>query len=101
MGYTAGYLSEQEAWRVIMSVAQTLQRAFKSWDQMGEDYLAGRAMWVGLMKQNAQNPIFDPGRYQAIYELLINKNDQNSPWTRIPWDTPLNGQTAPLSPEIP
>jgi hypothetical protein len=88
-GYAAGYLSKENAWPLIMSVAQTLQRAFKSWDELGADYLAGRKIWTGRIHGDQHNQNFDPARYQAVYGLLVNKEDKNSPWTKNPWETSL------------
>ncbi|HWB58852.1 MAG TPA: DUF1266 domain-containing protein, partial [Chthoniobacteraceae bacterium] len=77
-GYAAGYFTEAEAWERIMPVAVRLQRAYKSWEEMGADRLEGRV--VGGEK--------DPG-FEMVYKLLINHTDPNSPWNINAWNTPL------------
>jgi hypothetical protein len=78
-GYAAGYLTDAEAWSLMMPVAARLQHAFKSWDEMGADFLAGQDLNKG---NNVAN-------YQMVYKLLTNHRDSNSPWTINAWDTPL------------
>lgn len=80
MGYSAGYLTEDEAFGLILPVAEQLQKTFSSWDEMGSNYVEGRKVWAG----NA-----DPS-FNACYQLLINKNDPNSPWNTIPWNQNLS-----------
>ncbi len=81
-GYLVGYLDEKEAWALIMPIARLLQKKFKSWDDLGENYLTGRHFW-SLKHFN------DTGWYyfQAKKKLL---EDPKSPWRTIPWDLPLD-----------
>jgi hypothetical protein len=78
-GYTAGYLSSDEAWQKIPPIAQRIQRSYHSWEELEGDYLAWREKghWVGA-------PAF-----RSIYKLMLCKDDPNSPWNISPWDTPL------------
>ena len=85
----AGYLSEAEAWERIMPAARAIQANYASWREMGQDYLRGRAGWSGR----------DDPRFLAVYELLCNPSDTNSPWNKIPWTLALGEQEGPESPQ--
>jgi hypothetical protein len=76
-GYTAGYLSEDEAWPRILYAARILQQNFSSWRELGENYLIGREYWSLHQTQ------VDGGAMRATYNRLL--SNSNSPWNRIPW----------------
>ena len=78
-GYGAGYFTEKEAWEIPAPVARKLQQAFPSWKEMGESYLLGRKIWRPREETHAE----------AVFQLLLNPNDANSPWNAVPWDTSL------------
>jgi hypothetical protein len=84
-GYLVGYLSEAEAWGLIMPAAQRLQRTFVSWDELGENYLIGRQFWSP--DENRQNGHL----HRETLRRLLGSPD--SPWKRYPWNTRL--VTAP------
>jgi hypothetical protein len=44
-GYMVGFLTEEEAWHRIVPAARTIQSSFRSWTELGEDYLVGREFW--------------------------------------------------------
>ena len=79
LAYVAGYFTEQEAWEIATPIAKKLQQSFHSWKEMGESYLLGRKIWSGK----------DESQVEAIFQLLLNPNDPNSPWNTVPWDTSL------------
>lgn len=81
-GYYLGYLSEHEAWRLIMPKARLLQETFDSWKDLGENYLIGREFW-SLERTKASGWYF----YQAFQRLL---DDPQSPWNTIVWDLDLD-----------
>ena len=95
--YMCGYLTEQEAWDKIMPVAAKLQATFDSWADLGENYLIGREFWDAEIYQKEGSAI------KEAYEFLL--RDPQSPWNRIPWDTPLDqepillGKKESLQPE--
>lgn len=76
-GYAAGYLDEGEAWTRLTDIASAAQTAFKSWQEMSDNFLDGREIWDGKR---------DP-RFEACAQLLL--SDPNSPWKKCPWDTPF------------
>lgn len=80
-GYLLGYLSESEAWDLIMPKARQLQMVFDSWVDLGENYLVGREFW-SLERTEASGEFF-----RQSYEKLI--EDPDSPWNSISWNLDL------------
>ncbi len=80
-GYAVGYLSEDEAWEGIMHAAGILRKTFRSWQELGENYLIGRQFWS--LEETSRNG----AAYEAAFQKLL--SDPASPWNRIPWDLDL------------
>ncbi len=80
-GYLLGYLSEKEAWDLIMPKARLLQQTFDSWWDLSENYLIGREFW-SFERTEASGEFFS----RAFEKLL---KDEKSPWNTIPWYTDL------------
>lgn len=80
-GYLLGYLSEKEAWDLIMPKARLLQQTFDSWLDLGENYLIGREFW-SFERTEASGELF-----ARAFERLLKKND--GPWNTIPWNMDL------------
>ena len=81
-GFLAGYLTEEAAWDQILPAAQAIQRAYPSWEAFGRGYQVGTAFWSApRAEQNG-----------AAAAALV--ADPNSPWSQIPWNTPLGGSAA-------
>jgi hypothetical protein len=80
-GYQAGFLTETEAWELIMPAARKLQKTYDSWEDFGKTYLIGREFWsVEQTKLNGQ-------LYSNGYKKLL--TEPRSPWNRHPWNTEL------------
>ena len=92
-GYLVGYLTEDEAWDLIMPGARKLQTTFDSWKDLGENYLIGREFWS--QAETERNGLL----YQQVYQRLL--DDPASPWNQCAWDLNLKGKggasTTPLS----
>ncbi len=75
-GYQAGYLTEAEAWELIMPVAARIQKQSKNWQQLATDYLIGRNFWC--------DSIYQEGAVSSkkIQHRLL--HDPNSPWVKLP-----------------
>ena len=88
-GYAAKLLSEDEAWNIIMPMAQRLQLTVGSWQELGLDYLNGRTRWYtreDVSRRWAEN----------AYRVLL--TNPESPWRKYPWNLDLgNGQHVPAS----
>jgi ankyrin repeat protein len=78
-GVTAGYLSEAEAWPLLLDNARLAQRTFTSWREMDDCFLARRDIWNGGR---------DP-ELELCSALLLNPHDPNSPWNQLAWSTNL------------
>ena len=76
-GYLAGYLSQEEAWDLIMPAALRLQQTFDSWQDLQNNYLIGREY---SFPQEIQTK---GARFRAIYERFL--QDPGSPWNVNPW----------------
>lgn len=81
-GYLVGYLSEEEAWERMLPAARTLQSAFDSWKDLGENYLIGREFWSLERTQK------DGHLYRTAFQKLL--ADPASPWNRYAWETGLD-----------
>ncbi|KPJ65345.1 MAG: hypothetical protein AMJ43_10970 [Coxiella sp. DG_40] len=82
-GYMAGYISEQEAWELIMPVARILQAAFDSWQDLGRNYIIGRSFW------SYEKTIEEGHLFEDVYHRLVDM--KSSPWNMYPWDMDLTG----------
>lgn len=80
-GYFLGFLSETEAWDMIMPIAIKLQHTYNSWKELGEHYLIGREFW-----SYEQTRIWGE-QFASTYKKLV--SDAQSPWNRIPWNLDL------------
>jgi uncharacterized protein len=78
-GVTAGYITEEEAWPILLRNARRVQQAYKSWGEMSDSFLDSREILAGER---------DPD-FRACADLLLNPQDPNSPWNQLPWNTDL------------
>jgi len=84
-GYQAGYLSESEAWQLMMPIAKRLQELYTSWEQMANEYLIGRDFWWhGKSLREAPNLLL-------IKQRLL--RDPDSPWMQLPWKTAIESKS--------
>lgn len=68
-----GFLTEKEAWSYIMEAYNKSKAVYKNWEDFGQGYVVGRAMWGG-----------NNGSLGGI--ININKEllaDENSPWKEV------------------
>ena len=86
-GYTVGFLTSDQAWQRIMPAARTIQTGFRSWSEMGEDYLVGRQFWSSEESERTGQI------YRDIEARLL--EDPGSVWNRLPWDTRLGTGMSP------
>jgi hypothetical protein len=82
-GYVADYISEEEAWELIMPKAQELQKNYSSWGQMADNYLHGRAYWSWKKTVGSKRP-----GHWAWKQLEWEKTD--SPWKVYDWNMDLS-----------
>lgn len=80
-GYVIGYITEDEAWEMIMPVARMLQATFDSWEDLGWNYVVGRRFW-----SYAQTLRTGEGNLAAYQKLAT---DPMSPWKYHSWNLNL------------
>jgi tetratricopeptide (TPR) repeat protein len=81
-GYLLGFVSEKEAYDLIMPVAAKIQKSCNSWQQMNDEYLIGRKFWsLAQWKHDQENN-------DRIVKLLLKQ--KTSPWVTLPWKTNLD-----------
>ncbi len=79
-GYDAGYISEEEAWNLLIANARQVQSNFSSWQEMSNNFLDSRQVWAGVRDY----------KFDACAVMLLNPKDPNSPWNQLPWKTDLS-----------
>jgi hypothetical protein len=82
-GYAAGYLTDEETWRRLDSMARKLQKAYTSFEQAGEIYSIGVEVFANEMTT----------RTSDAFNLL--KRDEKSPWKSVAWGLKLNPLDKP------
>ena len=87
-GYLAGYMSDAEAWNLILPAALRLQQTFDSWQDLESNFLIGREYWSADEVQRTGD------QFRAIYDRLA--ADPQSPWNLNQWNQNLE-ITTPLS----
>ena len=80
--YLVGYISEDEAWEIIMPAAKVIQSRYKSWDDLMRNYLIGREYW-------SLNQTRLRGQKFRDAEQWLLKNPE-SPYKKIPWNLNLH-----------
>jgi hypothetical protein len=76
-GYAAGYLTQEEAWKRMDKVVKDLQKAYTSWEELGEAYCIGYECWKGASNE---------ATVKAFDKL---KSAADSPWRSTPWKLKL------------
>lgn len=79
--WMAGYLSEEEAWGLMMPVTRELQKNFKSWDDLTRNYMIGREYWSYTQTKEVGQ------KFRDAHKMLM--DDPQSPYHTVPWDLDL------------
>lgn len=80
-GYYCRYITDDEAWDLMMPVAGLIQRTFVSWEDLGANYLIGRQFW------SLEQTVKGGKKYEEANRRLL--DDPSSPWNQIPWGASL------------
>lgn len=80
-GAWAGYVSENDAWQILLVAAARVQKAYDSWQAFGQAYELGRLFWSGGKPNDATA--------KALAKLT---SDPKSPWLTLPWTLDLGVQ---------
>ena len=81
-GNKMGYITEEEAWQLIMPAARLLQKTFSSWNDLYDNYIEGRRFWSLRTYQRG-------GKEKALEAAYDLKWDRVSPLRRLRWDLNL------------
>ncbi len=77
-GAWAGYVTQEDAWQILLVAAARVQKTYDSWRAYADGYELGRHFWSSGAE--------DEGVRNALAKLL---EDSNSPWTNLPWNLDL------------
>lgn len=72
LGYLAGYLDVSTAWMHARRIVPRMQKAFSSWEEFAESYLAGRIRWLR-----------NDGGMREVCDRLL--SHPLSPWKAFGW----------------
>jgi hypothetical protein len=82
VAFEAGYVSSSEAWEIGARTARRLQKAHRSWSEMGDAFLLGLQYWqVARGVEPAGGPHLEVVRWA--------QEDRVSPWNELQWSTSL------------
>lgn len=76
--FSAGYISEDEAWMHMLSAGKRVQKTYSSWDDMAKHYVYGRTFWA----QTNNHP-------ETMTFINWLQKSPGSPWRNISWSQPL------------
>jgi hypothetical protein len=82
-GVQCGFITEDEAWQLMMPVGVKVQKLYKSWDELAGVYLIGRDFW--------SHSQYMQGWDKVAPDLNYLLKDKESPWVQLPWGTKLPG----------
>ena len=81
-GYQVGYLSEAEAWNILLYFGRQIQRNYNSWEEYGDSYSYGRVFWASGFGK-AEEYYFET---KKTLDILFSNNGL---WKKLRWDTSL------------
>lgn len=85
-GYSAEFLTADEAWQMIMPIARRLQKRFSSWESLGRNYMHGCMFAMPQLYTDEKD------NFNRAMDFLL--KSKASPWTEIPWDLNLDEPSA-------
>jgi len=75
--FTAGIISEEDAWKVINFATQLAKQSFSSWEEFAKSYILGFTLDIKDRKDGFQDEM-----YHLHKQILENPE---SPWKTIKW----------------
>jgi hypothetical protein len=82
--FTLGYVDRDEAWRLVMTAAERLQRTFCSWQELGANFCTGYRFWA------EGGPLPD----EVAEAFAWMESAPQSPWRALPWELELSQQAV-------
>jgi hypothetical protein len=83
MGVGAGYITNDDAWDEIRPVAMRLQRAYKTWNELGQSYVMARRQWRRFPLDGSE----DDAEMKRIVENIAEL--RHGLWTRVEYGSDL------------
>ena len=81
-GYQVGYISEPEAWNMLVYFGKKIQRHYDSWEDYGKAYSLGRVFWAsGFGKENDYR--------DKTNKVLTKLLDKGGLWSDLKWKQSL------------
>jgi len=80
----AQVVPSDKAWNLVMHASDELFKRFGSWDELSDNYLSGRILWLTDKGQWEPTPDPSQAQFQTTADLLL--SDPTSPWSRVGWD---------------
>ncbi len=76
LGYSSGYLTQDEAKHFVKENFALVKKKFKSWDEFFIDFIAGRREWEGSTNDNFEAIVFQikENNKNNIYKILPLQN---------------------------
>ncbi len=87
-GYDAGYMSEDEAWEIIMNTTKTILTLFSSWEEFGANYILGRMYW------KAESGNYEWKQYESVLIYYLLFDPDIGVWNKIDWPNQKNVNTV-------
>lgn len=80
LAYGMGWIEAEQCWSALLPMAQRVQGAYGSWDEMGHYFLESRKLWGGPDAPNLK-------RFAKATQEM--RDSAKSPWNAVPWQHPL------------
>jgi hypothetical protein len=74
-GYSAGYVTQEEAYELMVPVIERLRATFSSWDEANRNYLDGYAWWS---RTNVSQAGTEYAHRVAVYNELITRTGERN-----------------------
>jgi len=82
-GYQVGYLSEVEAWNMLLHFGNLIQHRFTSWQEYGASYAYGRVFWASGFSQSDQ---YNTETQKALNRLF----SEDGLWRKLKWNVDIS-----------
>ncbi|MGY2893731.1 DUF1266 domain-containing protein [Deinococcus sp. UYEF24] len=90
---SVGYLTEGEAYGLMLNAGRQLQRHYGSWTEFRTGFQTGRVLWrmYGAHPSDTETKRSDASIDRTLQQL---EHEPDSPWQKIPWEYPLSEPAA-------
>jgi hypothetical protein len=82
IGMALGWLSKEEGWEYLISLAKRVQPKYDNWYHYATSYIVGRQCWRSLATKDFVD--------EQIHILRGIIGNPSNPWNALPWNLPLD-----------